>query len=160
MAQLEPLRAMDWLTRWDTVRGKLIRRPLTIVASGAAPFSQIARSTRRDVFYDAPLNGLDGSYDRSNSYYASADMATALGRVSSRLSTVQKHLVEQQTAAAHDLGLVSRYWGTPDWPVSSRTQVWEDLQAGGAGTLNVDQVDVAARLDWRQCTVLGIPVCA
>lgn len=158
-AQLASLRAMDWLTRWDPVDGKLLLGPLTIVASGTVPFDRIVGSSYHDVFYDAPLTNLDGRYNQSNSYYASTDLVTALGHVSSGLSAAQKDLAEYQSAVARAYGLVSRYWGTPGWPIGARTQVWEDLQASNVGILNVDQVKVAALLDWRQCTVLGVPVC-
>jgi hypothetical protein len=39
------------------------------------------------------------------------------------------------------------------------TRFWEDLHACGVGMLDVDEVDIAAQLDWRWCTILGLPIC-
>jgi hypothetical protein len=58
-AQLSDLRAKGHLTHFNGT-GVAIR-PITVVASGLAPFELItANSTYRDIFYDAPLDKLSG----------------------------------------------------------------------------------------------------
>ncbi|KAI9709552.1 MAG: Altered inheritance of mitochondria protein 6 [Bogoriella megaspora] len=55
-AQLEPLRANDFLTYYDG--STLVHRPVTIVGTGNAPFNLLTNSSYRDIFFDAPLADL------------------------------------------------------------------------------------------------------
>ncbi|KKY13455.1 hypothetical protein UCRPC4_g06975 [Phaeomoniella chlamydospora] len=55
--QLEPLRQKGYLTHWNG--SAIISRPITIVASGNAPYDLVsAHNTYRDIFFDAPLDHL------------------------------------------------------------------------------------------------------
>lgn len=163
LAQLDDLRSQGWLTTWTPSEG-IIQRPLTIVASGDAPFdSIIANDTFRDVFYDAPLTDLTPDttvYNTNNSYYASTSLSSAIGRVGSwKLASDQKAKITSQVQRAKELGLKSRYWDTPAWPVGWRNRVWENLMELGADVLNVDDLTAAARWDWQMCVVGGINIC-
>jgi hypothetical protein len=162
LAQLDDLRSQGWLTTWTPSSG-IISRPLTIVASGDAPFDLIiANDTFRDVFFDAPLTNLntDTVYNTNNSYYASTSLSEAIGRVGSwKLSSDQKVKITSQVQRAKDLGLKSRYWDTPAWPVGWRNRVWENLMELDADVLNVDDLIAAARWDWQMCVVAGINIC-
>lgn len=162
MSQLEDLRNEQWLTHWTPSEG-LVIRPLTIVGSGLAPFPLIqANTTYRDVFYDAPLDNLSsGLYTRNNSYYASVSLGKAVGHTIGRhLGESQQKTVTTQIKQADDLGLLSRYWSIPGWPVSWRNRLWEQLVSLGVGLLNVDDLVMAARWDWDMCVVGGIVVCS
>jgi hypothetical protein len=163
MAQLNDLRTKGWLTHWTSTKG-IVERPLTIVATGDAPFSAItANATYRDIFYDAPLTKLSAigtPYNSNNSYYASASLGEAVGRVAFRgISTEQKSKIEKQVQKAHELGLKSRYWDTPSWPVGFRNKIWGTLVELGASVLNVDDLTAAARWDWQMCVVGGLNIC-
>jgi hypothetical protein len=58
-AQLSDLRAKGYLSHFNG--NGVVSRPITVVASGLAPFELItANSTYRDIFYDAPLDKLSG----------------------------------------------------------------------------------------------------
>lgn len=58
--QLEPLRNADYLTYYNG--SAIIRRPITIVVSGSARFSDVlTNSTYRDIFFDAPLDEIADS---------------------------------------------------------------------------------------------------
>ncbi|KAI9681054.1 MAG: Altered inheritance of mitochondria protein 6 [Bathelium mastoideum] len=53
-AQIEPLRSNDYLTYFNGT--SLVYRPITVVGTGSAPFDIMAANTsRRDIFFDAPL---------------------------------------------------------------------------------------------------------
>ncbi|KAE9372878.1 hypothetical protein N431DRAFT_376162 [Stipitochalara longipes BDJ] len=162
LAQLDDLRSRGWLTTWTPTKG-IVERPLTIVASGDAPFdSIIANDTYRDIFYDAPLTKLpiDTVYNTNNSYYASTSLSEAIGRVGSwKLGADQKAKITSQVQRARELGLKSRYWSTPAWPVGWRNRVWENLMDLSADVLNVDDLIAAARWDWQMCVVAGINIC-
>ncbi|KAF2435074.1 hypothetical protein EJ08DRAFT_388789 [Tothia fuscella] len=162
LAQLEDLRSQNWLTTWTATDG-LVKRQLTIVATGNALFDLvIANKTRRDIFYDAPLTNLPGDtiYNANNSYYASTSLPDAIGKIHHmRLSADQKAQITGQVERAEELGLKSRYWDTPSWPVGWRNRAWQTLIELGADVLNVDDLQAAARWDWQMCVVAGVNIC-
>lgn len=176
MKHLQPLRQKGYLTHFNGTT--LIQRPITVVATGSAPFHRIqASNTYRDIFYDAPLDKLvpipselkpepepesksetshisdpnsDSPYTKYNSYYASVDFHASIGSLPlGRLSQDQLAKIRAQIAAAHDRGLKVRYWGTPGWPVGLRDYVWRVLVREGVDMLNVDDLRAASRVDWR-----------
>lgn len=142
-AQLQPLRDLDFLTYWNgTAR---VVRPLTVVATGNAPFSNSAGY--RDIFWDADLNCLVSEHDTvdyylynsSNSYYASAQWSDALSR---ELTTQSPPNIALQIERAKARGLVARYWDTPVQPPNLRDFVWRKLVEHGVGILNMDDMGV------------------
>lgn len=169
MKHLQPLRQKGYLTHFNGT--DILQRPITIVATGSAPFDRIqASSTYRDIFYDAPLDKLTPPspksepesqseinstsdselYTKYNSYYASVNFHTSISSLYlGRLSQDQLAKVRVQIAAAHDRGLKVRYWGTPGWPVGLRNYVWRVLVREGVDVLNVDDLRAASRVDWR-----------
>ncbi|PWY69709.1 hypothetical protein BO70DRAFT_365634 [Aspergillus heteromorphus CBS 117.55] len=166
--QLQPLRDGGYLTYFNG--SDIIPQPITIVATGDAPFHHItANETYRDIFYDAPLDKLplpnslplgsepDSSpqappvYTSENSYYASVDFRKTVGSlVRNRFSQEQLRLVRAQIEAAHARGLKVRYWGTPSWPRGLRNHVWHVLVREGVDLINVDDLREATRQDWRK----------
>ncbi|KAI0966692.1 hypothetical protein F4678DRAFT_475788 [Xylaria arbuscula] len=160
-AQLEPLRARDWLTYVKD--GVIHERPVTVVGTGRTPFDMLMQnSTYRDIFFDAPLKDLyedpnvpdevedDGPfiYNRTNSLYASVNFFRTIGGVWTHLSEEQLRLIRGQIRGAHRRGLKVRYWNTPVWPVSLRNKIWHTLMAEGADILNADDLRAATRRRW------------
>jgi hypothetical protein len=164
ITQLATLRAKDWITYW-TPQASLVQRPVTIVASGAAPFDLlIANTTYRDVFYDAPLMQLSSTdpplYNSNNSFYASSSLPSAIGTVHfGRFSADQKAKIDEQVHRAEGLELQSRYWDTLSWPVGWRNRIWEQLVMAGVGTLNLDDLTAGTRWDWQMCVVASVNIC-
>lgn len=93
-AQLEPLRARNWLTYVED--GVVHKRHVTVIGTGRTPFDLIMQSsTYRDIFFDAPLNELyedpdapnadedEGPfvYNSTNSWYASVNFFRTIGSV-------------------------------------------------------------------------------
>ncbi|KIX10677.1 uncharacterized protein Z518_01761 [Rhinocladiella mackenziei CBS 650.93] len=159
--QTEPLRQKGYLRHWNGT--DLVPGPITIVASGEAAFDLVvSNTTYRDIFFDAPLEKLvvDDRYNWTNSYYASSSLARAVGTPwLGRLSTSQRSTVELQVQAARQRGLLARYWGTPSWPVSTRTAMWRTLVSLGVGVLNVDDLIPAGLWNWDWCVVAGVSLC-
>ncbi|KAI1305658.1 PLC-like phosphodiesterase [Xylaria venustula] len=160
-AQLEPLRARDWLTYVKD--GVIHERPVTVVGTGRTPFDMLMQnSTYRDIFFDAPLKDLyedpnvpdtvedDGPfvYNRTNSLYASVNFFRTIGGVWTHLNEQQLRLIRGQIRGAHRRGLKVRYWNTPVWPVSLRNKIWHTLMAEGADVLNTDDLRAATRKRW------------
>ncbi|RFU35665.1 hypothetical protein B7463_g632, partial [Scytalidium lignicola] len=163
VSQLDGLRSRGWLTYWTPAEG-VVQRPITIVGSGDAPFDAItANTTYRDIFYDAPLTKLsdvDTAYNSNNSYYASTSLSEAVGMVMfGSFTSKQKSKAAGQVQRAEDLGLKSRYWDTPGWPVGWRNRIWEELVRLQASVLNADDLTAAARWDWEMCVVAGVNIC-
>ncbi|KAF9736805.1 hypothetical protein PMIN06_008164 [Paraphaeosphaeria minitans] len=172
-AQLEPLRQKGYLSYYDG--HTLIPGPITVVATGNAPFDLITRNTtHRDIFFDAPLATLSpisaqtnnheskraggqgtvgttpqSTFDLTNSYYASADFKKAVGWCwFGRVSAAQRELIRTQIRTAKERGLKSRYWGAPKWPVSVRNTVWRVLVEEGVDQLNGDDLREMTRGNW------------
>jgi len=155
--RLQSLREKGYLTHFNG--SDVIYRPITVVASGDAPFYLITEnSTYRDVFYDAPLGNLtfsathpvDSIYNPSNSYYASADFRKSIGSLPlSRLSDDQLAILRSHLRTAHELGLKVRYWGNPTWPIGLRNHVWNVLVHEGVDVINTDDLRGATRQDWK-----------
>ncbi|KAI2704369.1 hypothetical protein CBS147317_5626 [Penicillium roqueforti] len=161
--QLNPFREKGYLTHFNG--SDIVYGPVTIVASGDAPFHLLLENTTyRDVFFDAPLGNLtfpteitandnkpmDSTYNPSNSYYASADFRKVVGPLSlSRLSDIQLAILRSQVFEAHKLGLKVRYWGTPTWPIGLRNHVWNVLVHEGVDVLNTDDLRGATKQDWK-----------
>lgn len=153
-AHLQPLRSGGWLSHWNG--SARVDRPLTVVASGNAPFAALtANATHRDVFFDAPLAALADpsdsapAYDPSNSHLASARFGEAVGPLrGGRLSAWQVRALQGQILAAKQRGLVPRYWGTPRWPRSLRDEIWALLVREETGLLSVDDLRAVRKGHW------------
>lgn len=173
-AQLEPLRARGYLTYHNGT--DLVPGPLTIVATGRTPYTSILSqpSTRRDIFFDAPLGDLTRltisnvqlvesganvenfqGYNTTTSLYASESLRRVLGHPIPFLfpfspSAQQLERIRSVTQAAHARGLKVRWWDTPDWPRSRRERVWKILIQEGSDVLNVDDLKAARAWDGWQ----------
>ncbi|KAF1842104.1 uncharacterized protein K460DRAFT_319857 [Cucurbitaria berberidis CBS 394.84] len=161
LSQLQPLRDRNWLTYYDGE--KLIQGPLTVVGTGNTPFDLVQQNaTNRFVFFDAPLLSIsDAKYNATNSYYASTNIKSAIGRIwtMNGLSRKQFDTIKGQVDAAQEKGLKSRYWDTPPWPISLRDSVWRTLMDAGVGMLNVDDLISATRWNWGWCVIAGLTLC-
>lgn len=168
---LEPLRASNYLTYHNG--SALVPGPLTVVMTGSTPYESILAqpSTRRDVFFDAPLGALTPpilapaevgwssheisqdfqDYNTSTSLYASASLRHVLGSPLPFFfpwspTSRQLQRIRSATRAAHARGLQVRWWDTPAWP-RSQSWLWGFLVGEGADVLNVDDLESAS--DWE-----------
>lgn len=170
---LAALREKNYLTYYNGTT--TIPGPITVVATGNAPFDLItANTTYRDIFFDAPLDRLsdtpapaDGRplrngqgtvgtlpsshFDVTNSYYASINFGRSIGWLwFGHISSSQMARIREQIANAHARGLQARYWSAPKWPIGLRNKVWAMLIEEGVGYLNGDDLQGMARLDWSR----------
>jgi hypothetical protein len=164
--QLAPLREKGWLTTWNG--SAIVPGPITIVGTGNTPFGSIlnsssTNSTYRSIFFDAPLDNLSSIYNASNSYYTSTSLESRLDCQMkiplTGLTDGQLNTIKAQITKASNLGLVSRYWEIPAWPVVRMTTIWRQLEELNIGMLNTDAIDQAARFNWRWCNILGLELC-
>jgi hypothetical protein len=165
--QLEPLRQKGWLAYWNGTA--IVPGPITHVRTGNTPFAAVlnssySNSTYRSIFLDTPLDELSTNMcNASNSYYSSVSVNKVFAGKAKiphdGLSKTQLATVKSQIDRASSLGLVSRYWDLPAWPVTRRMTVWEQLEALGVGMLNVDAIEEAARWNWKWCHILRLNLC-
>ncbi|KAI0540849.1 hypothetical protein GGR58DRAFT_90080 [Xylaria digitata] len=140
---LEPLRQAGYLSRLEN--GVFVKRAVTVVASGSAPFDRISTGNGvpgRDVFYDANLGALGGTtYTSQNSYVASADFQDVVGEAkTATLTSAQMNIITNHVNQAHAKGLVARYWNLPG------EYLWEALESLGVDLLNADDLSNTARV--------------
>ncbi|GAP87700.2 putative altered inheritance of mitochondria protein 6 [Rosellinia necatrix] len=140
---LDPLRQAGYLSRLEG--GVPVRKAVTVVASGSAPFDRISTGDgvpNRDIFYDANLGALGGTtYTAQNSYVASADFQDVVGEAkTASLTTAQMNIITNHVNQAHAKGLVARYWNLPG------EYLWEPLEALGVDLLNADNLPNTARI--------------
>ncbi|KAI1421662.1 hypothetical protein F5Y12DRAFT_766352 [Xylaria sp. FL1777] len=143
VAALDPLRQAGYLSRLEG--GVLVKKAITVVASGSAPFDRISTGDGvpdRDIFDDANLGALSSAnYTSQNSYVASADFQDVVGQASTAsLTASQMNTITSQVGQAHAKGLVARYWNLPG------EYLWEPLEALGVDLLNADDLSNTARV--------------
>ncbi|KAF8421012.1 hypothetical protein EV426DRAFT_674093 [Tirmania nivea] len=156
LKHLTPLH--PYLTHYNASTALTHYGPLTVIATGNAPFSEISVSPTsssdyaRYAFYDAPLLSLSDSntpYNTTNSLMSSEDFGSIVGRVSGgEMSNAQKQKLTGLVKSAHDRGIGVRLWDTPGWPVRWRNKVWRGLMECGVDLLNADDVWAAAGMMW------------
>ncbi|KAF2019504.1 hypothetical protein BU24DRAFT_419119 [Aaosphaeria arxii CBS 175.79] len=160
-AQLQPLRDLDFLTYWNGT--ERIIRPLTVVASGNAPFESILAldSAHRDIFWDAKLENLFTlnddldvdppiyGFNQSNSYFASTRWTNARLFVpplnytypeGTKINAYMKDMALPHIEQAKARGLISRFWDTPEGPPNLREIAWRVLIKLKTGILNMDDM--------------------
>ncbi|KAF2398807.1 hypothetical protein EJ06DRAFT_91814 [Trichodelitschia bisporula] len=173
--QLANLRAKNYLAYSEN--GVRVPGPITVVATGNAPFDAVSNPIYRDIFFDAPLEmllspaqtqdvtlpdnagqGMSGvdpalggtQFTSGNSYYASINFRKSIGVVwRGQLNQKQLAKLRAQIRAAHEKGLKARYWSTPNWPIGLRNKVWRVLVREGVDYLNVDDLRGVSKGFWR-----------
>ncbi|EEB91685.1 hypothetical protein MPER_09922, partial [Moniliophthora perniciosa FA553] len=145
---LEPLRKLGYLT--TSVNGTLTGSAITVVGTGDTPLEAIKAMSIRDVFFDAPLAGLNANsnttWDVTLSPVASTDYEVAVGwDGKGNISEAQLANLTRFVEDAHSRGIKARFWDTPGWPISARNAVWRQLLDAGADWLNVDDLQAASR---------------
>jgi hypothetical protein len=147
LAALEPLRRGQWLTTFD---GKdLHKRPITVIGTGNTQLRDVLGATPRDVFFDAPLAALTrapyANLTANESPIASTDFGAVFGSVRTReWNASQLAVLRGQVGAAHDRGIMARYWNQPAFPIGTRNAVWRTLWDEGVDLLNVDDLKGAS----------------
>ncbi|GMF04800.1 unnamed protein product [Ambrosiozyma monospora] len=172
---LEPFRSKGWLTYYNETSNTTYDGPLTVIGTGETPLNKVLEEKlQRDIFYDAPLNNLNETFNAHHnkvSIMASASIKKVMtcnqgiSRVATNRGLDDRQLICVLKAInkAHELGLMSRLWDTPDWPLAKEKAVWSQLLALGTDYLNADDIYLASFYDWPEMyrnTVAGaVPLC-
>ncbi|KAH6977229.1 hypothetical protein BKA56DRAFT_617477 [Ilyonectria sp. MPI-CAGE-AT-0026] len=174
LEQLTPLRDHEYLSRHEKIPSATTNQsfwpgPITVVGTGNIVNRRdvnIGADPERwhqyhDVFLDASLDLLDkpGFCQTNDSlcldvqenefYTASVSFWRAIGTVITGFSALQLKTLRHQIHTAKKLGLKSRYWELPSWPISYRDYVWGVIDREGIDLLNADDVYSAATRHWE-----------
>jgi hypothetical protein len=107
----------------------------------------------RTVFFDAPLTGLsDAKYTTAVSPLASADFGATIGWLGIfPISSSQRSKIQSLIKAAHDKGIKTRFYATPDTFTATMKAAWGELLNDGTDWLNADHLTTAKNYynDWK-----------
>lgn len=120
----------------------------TFLDAPLASSPQVTNSSQDSNSFGSISDGSGQSWTNKTAYYASASFKATIGSVITGFSSTQLSTLRAQIATAAKLGLKSRYWDTPNWPMGYRNYMWGVLEREGVGVLNVDDLEGAARGDW------------
>ncbi|KAK9479145.1 putative secreted protein [Lipomyces japonicus] len=145
---LEPLRQKGWLT---TFNGTAITSgPITVVGTGNTPYAFVKAQKTRDYFYDGPVTLLNDTeaYPATLNPIASASFLKTVGLEpndipASGLNKSQLASLTKVIDQAHELGIYTRFWEVPWWPVEKRNNLWRQLIEAGSDLLNADDIELA-----------------
>ncbi|EIM92651.1 uncharacterized protein STEHIDRAFT_89836 [Stereum hirsutum FP-91666 SS1] len=145
---LQPLRDAGYLS--TVVNDTLVEGPVLVIGTGNTPLAGVQALSPRDFFFDAPLTGLNdttnATWSPTLSPIASTDYETAVGWSGiGNISETQRATILSLVAEADALGIPSRFWDTPGWPIAARDTVWKELLDDGAFWLNADDLEAASQ---------------
>lgn len=145
--RLDRFRQQNWLSWYNTSSGEFHWGPITVVGTGNTPLDRVlGQGERRDIFFDGPLDKLtdadDEIYTLGVSPIASASLKALVGHISAggALNDEQLAVARRQVARAHSLGIKTRIWDTPWWPVGRKYAVWRQILEAGSDFLNADDL--------------------
>lgn len=98
---------------------------VTVIGTGNTPLDAIKAMSPRDIFFDAPLTGLSDdpntTWSPELSPIASTDYNVAVGWSGiGNISDAQRANITKFVGQAKSLGITSRFWDTPAWPIFAR----------------------------------------
>ncbi|KAG0678256.1 Altered inheritance of mitochondria protein 6 [Pichia californica] len=151
--KLNRFRDQNWLSYYNTTEGEFHWGPITVIGTGNTPLNKVLNQGKiRDIFFDGPLNQL-GDEDVNDIYslgvspIVSSSLKNLVGNYissSEGLSEAQIAIVTKRIDAAHNLGIKTRIWDTPWWPISEKYKIWHQMIEMGSDYLNADDLVTAA----------------
>ncbi|CAO1636631.1 unnamed protein product [Sympodiomycopsis kandeliae] len=153
---LKPLRDRGYLTRYEN--GIVIPGAVLVVGTGNTPAELLVSKHERDVFVDGPLgnfskpiNGVNSDpqgsqWNSTLAPIASVDFAkiTTWNGLNEPTEEATKNLT-QTIDQAHDKGIQTRFWNTPQWPLFARDRINKVLLQLGADWINADDLEEISR---------------
>ncbi|KAK9457904.1 hypothetical protein V1511DRAFT_485207 [Dipodascopsis uninucleata] len=141
---LQPLREKGYLTYFNGT--DIVYGAVTVIGTGNTPFDQVACESTRDYFFDGPLGSLNSTYPATLNPIASASfLQTVGGSVGPNcLNNTQKMIVKKAINKAHELGIKTRFWDVPWWPVQKRNACYRQIIELQSDFLNADDLALAS----------------
>ena len=113
---------------------------------GNTPLNQLINTPIRDVFFDAPLGNLNSSFTPALSPIASGDYLPLVGwDGKTPLNDSIRQKISSLVQQAHSVGLLTRFWDTPLYPIFARNAVWAVLLEQESDLLNADDLKAASK---------------
>ncbi|KAK9460107.1 uncharacterized protein V1516DRAFT_626791 [Lipomyces oligophaga] len=141
---LKPLQEKGWLTTYNG--SSVVSGPITVIGTGNSPYDYIFSQSERFYFYDGPIANLNDTANPSwVSPIASGSLQSICGDIATTgLNQTQYDLVAKLIENAHNLGIYTRFWEVPWWPVSTRNTLYRQVIGLGSDFLNADDLELAS----------------
>ena len=145
---LQPLLEKGWLTQFNGTA--IVPGPVTVIGTGNTPAEYVSSLSTRSFFVDGPLANLTDSTPYTLNPIASGSLAQLIGvdgadQIDIKgLNESQLGLLNETVTKAHSMGIMTRLWDVPWWPVEKRNQVWSQILAVGSDFLNADDLELAS----------------
>ncbi|KAI5211691.1 hypothetical protein E4T42_07514 [Aureobasidium subglaciale] len=151
VSALEPLRQGGWLTKYNGTG--ITNGAVTVIGTGNTPRAQVEDQSQRDYFFDGPLSTLNATANSNITRFLSPIASTSFKAsfgwpMNGQLNDTALAKLRGQIASASARGIGTRYWETPNWPVSTRNAIWHLLWNEGATLINADDLPGAANF-WQ-----------
>ncbi|KAK9365401.1 hypothetical protein V1509DRAFT_633306 [Lipomyces kononenkoae] len=144
-AALKPLLDKGWLT---TVSDSKIKNgPITVIGTGNTPYAYVVGQKDRFYFFDGPIDALnETAYPAHVSPIASGSLESVVGtKIGPKgMDSDQYNKVKELVTKAHDMGIATRFWEVPWWPVVRRDALYRQIIEIGSDLLNTDDLALAA----------------
>ncbi|KAK9313043.1 hypothetical protein V1522DRAFT_412074 [Lipomyces starkeyi] len=142
---LQPLLEKGWLT---TVSGSQITYgPITVIGTGNTPYNYVVSQKERFYFFDGPIATLNTTaYPVYVNPIASGSLQTVVETKigPNGLDSAQYTKVKKLVTKAHDMGIATRFWDVPWWPVVRRDALYRQIIEIGSDLLNADDLALAS----------------
>lgn len=153
-SHLKPFLERGYLTTYSTTDKQWYHGPITVIVSGEVPVEQISSMSLRTMFIDSPLDDFtqleEKLHELNNtdplstiSIMSSASLkkiTNSKGMTQGGLTLEERASVKEAIENAHSLGIRTRIWETPSWPLEQRDKVWRDLMNLGIDMINADDL--------------------
>jgi hypothetical protein len=107
--------------------------------------SQLVGNTTRDVFFDGPLGQLNSTFTPGLSPIASGDFEVLVGwDGKTPANDTVRQTITAQIQQAHAVGILTRYYDTPLYPIYARDAVFQTLLELESDLLNGDDLESCA----------------
>lgn len=145
---LQPLRERGWLSYVNGT--EFIQGPITVIGTGNTPYDYVASVEDRYFFNDGPLTQLTDATPSTLNPIASVSLLQLIWASPSHLGNeglneTQLATLNGTVAAAHALGIKTRIWDVPWWPVELRNNLWRQILDSGSDFLNADDLELASQ---------------
>ncbi len=142
--ELQPLREKGYLTEFN--KNVVTTKQVTVIGTGNTPLNYILEQSTRDYFFDAPLSSLNSTFSSKVSPIASTNLIDEVGKPNlNGLNETGLEIIKKQIEKAHSLGIKTRYWGFPDWPIQTRNSIWKQIAEAGGDFLLANDLDSAIK---------------
>lgn len=147
VSALEPLRRKGYLSFVNASDTSRSSRQVTVIGTGNTPLNYLLARPTRDYFFDAPLANLNSTFVPTLSPIASMSFKANIGwNGKQNITDAQQEKIVSLVTQAQSMGLKTRMWESPLWPIYARDAVWRKQIELGVDYVNADDLAAATTI--------------